>query len=66
MSKKLVKGRDYDGWALVFPGQSVSDAAWSFRTSRNAVLAGRSEKVKRKVCRNGGRLVRVKLVEVTP
>lgn len=65
MVKKLIKGKDYDGWVLIYPHQSVSDVVHKFHVNRDGVLANLNKWTKRDIYKHGGRLVRVKLVEVT-
>jgi len=70
--KKLVKGKDYDGWAWRWTTWcdgspcDISQTAHTFRRNRCDVYAGCSANVKRWRYRHGARVVRVKLLEVTP
>ena len=64
------KGVDYDGWCFRWTTWSdgspafVGDMAYRFKVKRADVMRGYNEKYKRWARRKGGRIVRVKLVEV--
>lgn len=70
--KKLIKGKDYDGWVWKWDTWtdgtpcSASDMAYTFKVKRADITSGVSKTSMRWAQRNGRRLVRVKLVEVKP
>ena len=64
MSKKLVKGKDYDGWVCVWPNADGNSMAYTFCVNRRDILEDESDTYKRWAYRRGMRLVRVKLMEV--